>query len=152
MHLPFSNFSSSIFIWDTSKTKKYVLRQQFAKTHTKPIRNTIWSNYASEIASVSYDGSSIVWDTETGIIEFLIKIHLILKFFLTLKGQEINKFQSEQLLTAITTCPSNENIYLVGSKNVVYAWDYRINKICKKYQSLMGQVNWHLGLNSFGLN
>jgi hypothetical protein len=62
------------------------------------------------------------------------------KYITIIKGKEISKFKADKMLTAITTCPFDDNVYLIGSENVVYAWDNRSNRTSKTYKSMMGQV------------
>jgi hypothetical protein len=54
--------------------------------------------------------------------------------------KEMNKLTCKNIPTSIAAHPVNENIYLVGSTNCVYAWDSRTSKICRNYESKMGQV------------
>lgn len=53
----------------------------------------------------------------------------------------MNKLKCEHIPTSITTNPTNDNIYLIGLKNQILAWDHRMPKICKRYESKMGQVS-----------
>ena len=57
-----------------------------------------------------------------------------------MQGKEINRLKCEMIPTAISTQPLNEHIYLIGLHNIIYAWDSRTSKICKKYESKMEQV------------
>jgi hypothetical protein len=54
----------------------------FKNIHSKSIRNAIWSNYETEIASISFDQTCSISDSETGkslILNSLTKNSLILR-------------------------------------------------------------------------
>ena len=93
----------------------------FNTIHTKSIRNAIWFNKEAEFVSVSYDQTCAVTDLLT--------------------GRVLNRLECKNVLTAVCEHPNELNIALIGSKNEVYAWDTRTNKISKTYKSRMGQVS-----------
>ena len=59
----------------------------------------------------------------------------------------MSKISCDNILTAISSHPLNNDIYLLGSYNCVYAWDTRTSQICKKYESKMNQVQDILFIN-----
>jgi len=93
----------------------------YAGVHSKAIRNAIWFNVESEIASVSFDQTAATTCVST--------------------RKETNRIEFKNFVSAITGHPTESSIALIGGKNEVYAWDTRVNKIIKTYKSLMGQVS-----------
>lgn len=95
----------------------------FDKIHSKAVRNAIWFNKETDIASISFDSTCAISD---------------------LAGKEANRLSFKDIPTAICEHPVDSNIVLIGAKNEVFAWDTRTNKTSKNYKSLMGQVikNW----------
>jgi len=94
----------------------------YSGVHLKAIRNAIWFNFESDIASVSFDQTAAITCIST--------------------KQEKNRIQFKNYVSAIANHPVDTSIALIGSKNEVYAWDTRANKLIKTYKSLMGQVSF----------
>lgn len=57
-------FLSKIAIWDLNSNKMCVT--VLPDIHTKAIRNAIWFNNESEVASVSFDQTCAITNHETG--------------------------------------------------------------------------------------
>lgn len=95
--------------------------------HTEAVRNAIWSLNGTEIASISYDYSCLLSNAET--------------------GDDISKQRINEIPSAIVPHPHNPNIYLIGSKNIIYTWDSRTNNTIKQYKLQMGQVQDLLFIN-----
>lgn len=93
--------------------------QVFDKLHSKGVRNAIWFNKETEIASISFDSTCAISD---------------------LAGKEANRLSFRDIPTAICEHPADSNTVLIGAKNEVFAWDTRTNKTSNSYKSLMGHV------------
>lgn len=91
----------------------------FDKIHSKAVRNAIWFNKETEIASISFDSTCAISDST---------------------GKEANRLSFKDIPTAICEHPVDSNSVLIGAKNEVFSWDTRTNKTSKSYKSLMGQV------------
>jgi WD repeat-containing protein 25 len=95
--------------------------------HTKAVRNAIWSLNGTDIASISYDNTCLLSNVET--------------------GDEVSRQRLNETPSAIASHPYNPNIYLIGSKNIIYSWDSRVNKTTKQYKLQMGQMQDLLFIN-----
>jgi WD40 repeat protein len=104
-------------VWNLSNLKSL---QVLGSVHDKPIRNAIWSNYETEIVSISYDQSCALTDVET--------------------GKEVSRFRHSDILTAVSAKPNDEHTILIGSTNCVLNWDTRVNNQTKASKTYAGPV------------
>ena len=112
-------------MWNLNTNKMGV--SVLSDVHTKAIRNAIWFNNESEVASVSFDQTCAITDPES--------------------GQVTNRLQASSILTAVCDHSTDMNTVLIGAKNLVLSWDTRTNKAANSYKSLMGQVQDIICLN-----
>lgn len=118
-HLLLSSSSDKILkVWNT--LDKTCLQE--LSVHQEGIRSAVWTLSGTKSYSGSYDMTAHLTNVLTGQIEYTC--------------------QHQSYVTSVQVCPDDEEIFLTGSKDIVAAWDSRIQptSAIMKYKSTCGQI------------
>ncbi|KAJ4846373.1 hypothetical protein Tsubulata_027759 [Turnera subulata] len=106
-------------VWSKSRGEKKLARA--FKFHNAAVKDVKWSPRGGSLVSCGYDCCSRLVDVE--------------------KGQEIRRFEEDQVVGAIKFHPHNHNMFLSGgSKGRIRLWDVRVGKVVHDYIRNLGQV------------